>query len=268
MSCLAYSFSGVDETTPLDVAISTWNFEDPGDAGIDSPSITTVTDGAMLVCVASADENDAFTVPSGMMLVDSHQYNNMAIAASYLEIGTAGATGAKSWVFAQSLDELSAVSFALRPAVGGTTSVLSGTITASVNEDDITTGGKTLIITITGDTFKAAGTGPIGSTADTQALIDGIVSAQSETNGWNAERSGIATTDFVRTSATVATLTVPALATYDITAQETLTVTVPTAALTTGAGAIVSTPTFTISAVSGFQTAWARNSNTVIQVGM
>ena len=150
----------------------------------------------------------------------------------------------------------------------GTTSVLTGTITASVTEADIVTGGKTLIITLTGDTFKAAGTGPIGSTADTQALIDGIVSAQSETNGWNAERSGIATSDVARTSDSVATLTLPALGTYDITAQETLTDTVPTAVLVIGAGAIVATPTFTIDAVSGFQVAWARNSNTVIQVGM
>jgi len=150
-----------------------------------------------------------------------------------------------------------------------TTSVLTGTITASVTEDDITTGGKTLIITITGDTWKAAGTGPIGSTADTQALIDGFSAASSPTNGWNNEvRDKAATTEVVRTSATVATWTVAAQAGYDITAQETITGTIPVAALTTGAGTIVSTPTFTIDPVSGFQTAWARNSNTVIQVGM
>ena len=152
--------------------------------------------------------------------------------------------------------------------VSGATSALTGTATATIDENDITTGGKTIIITLTGDTFKAAGTGPIGSTADTQALIDGIVSAQSETNGWNAVRSGIATSDVARTSDSVATLTLPALGTYDITAQETLTDTVPTAVLVIAAGAIVATPTFTIDAVSGFQAAWARNSNTVIQVGM
>ena len=38
---------------------------------------------------------------------------------------------------------------------------------------------------------------------------------------------------------------------YDITAQETITGTIPTAALTTGAGTIVSTPTFTIDPVGG-----------------
>ena len=133
-----------------------------------------------------------------------------------------------------------------------TTSTLTGTITATVDEDDITTGGKTLIITITGDTWKAAGTGPIGSTADTQALIDGFSASSSPTNGWNNEvRDKAATTEIVRTSATVATWTVAAQAGYDITAQETITGTIPTAALTTGAGTIVSTPTFTIDPVGG-----------------
>jgi hypothetical protein len=150
-----------------------------------------------------------------------------------------------------------------------TTSLLTGTITASATEDDITAGGKTLIITITGDTWKAAGTGPIGSTADTQALIDGFSAASSPTNGWNNQvRDNALTSEVVRTSATVATWTVAAQSGYDITAQETITGTIPIAALTTGAGTIVSTPTFTIDPVSGFQTAWARNSNTVIQVGM
>jgi len=146
-----------------------------------------------------------------------------------------------------------------------TTSVLTGTITAAVDEDDITTGGKTLIITLTGDTWKAAGTGPIGSTADTQALIDGFSAASSPTTGWNNEvRDKAATTEIVRTSSTVATWTVAAQAGYDITAQETITGTIPIAALTTGAGTIVSTPTFTIDPVSGFQTAWARNTNRLI----
>ena len=133
----------------------------------------------------------------------------------------------------------------------GTTSTLTGTITASVTEADIVTGGKTLIITLVGDTWKVAGTGPIGSTADTQALIDGFSATSSPTNGWNNEvRDNAATTEIVRTSATVATWTVAAQSGYDITAQEVITGTIPTAALTTGAGAIVSTPTFTIDPVS------------------
>jgi hypothetical protein len=80
-----------------------------------------------------------------------------------------------------------------------------------------------------------------------QAIIDGLVSAQSEANGWNATRSSIPVTAVVRTSDTVATITLPAIGTYDITANETVTSTVP--ASTTGSGSsIVAAPTFSIAA--------------------
>ena len=151
----------------------------------------------------------------------------------------------------------------------GVTAVLTGTALATIDEDDITTGGKTIIITLVGDTFKAAGTGPIGSTADTQALIDGFDAASSPTNGFNNEvRDKEVTTAIARTSDTVATWTLTAQAGYDISAQETITGTIPTAVLVTGAGAITATPTFTIDSVSGFQAAWARGSNVMIQGGL
>lgn len=134
-------------------------------------------------------------------------------------------------------------------AAGGTAAV-TGTATGSITEADVVTGGKTIILTLTGDTFVAAGTGPIGSTADTQALIDGITSAQTETLGWNNEvRDTEVTTSVVRTSSTVATITLSASASYDITAQETITITIPGAVLV-GAAAIVASPTFTVDPVS------------------
>ncbi len=132
--------------------------------------------------------------------------------------------------------------------VGATISTaLTGTATASIVEADVVTGGKTIILTLTGDTWVAAGTGPIGSTANTQALIDGITSAQSETLGWNAEvRDKEVTTAVVRTSSTVATITLTASASYNITAQETITATIPAATLVTSSSAIVASPTFTV----------------------
>lgn len=133
---------------------------------------------------------------------------------------------------------------------GAASAVLTGTMIATVDEDDITTGGKTIIITLTGDTFKAAGTGPIGSTADTQALIDGFDAASSPANGWNVEvRDKALTSEVVRTGDTVATWTVAAQSGYDISAQETITGTIPTDVLVTAAGAITATPTFTVDPV-------------------
>jgi len=125
---------------------------------------------------------------------------------------------------------------------------ITGTITASTTEADIVTGGKTIIITLTGDTWVAS-----GGTFDGQRqnIINGIDSAQAEGTGWDAvvkALQGVA--GVARTSDTVVTITLDAQATYDITAQETITVTVPATAVVLG-NAIVASPTFTVSTSGG-----------------
>lgn len=132
---------------------------------------------------------------------------------------------------------------------GGVLAAVTGTATASITETDVVTGGKTTIITLTGDTWVASGT---TFDAQRQNIIDGCTSAQSELTGWNNEvRDNEATTSVVRTSDTVVTITWSAAASYDITAQETITVTVPATALVTSGTAVVATPTFTVDAVAG-----------------
>ncbi|MDC0637496.1 hypothetical protein OAP25_02225 [Flavobacteriaceae bacterium] len=128
MSCVAFAFSGVDTTTALDVAVSAYATVDPA-ATVASPSLTTVTDGAMLVSVATADDNAAFTQDAAMTLGDSHQYLSMTTATAYETIPTLGATGTRTWTFAQSNDELTAISIALRPAIAS-----GNTITATQTE--------------------------------------------------------------------------------------------------------------------------------------
>ena len=129
----------------------------------------------------------------------------------------------------------------------GASAAVTGTITPSSSETDIVAGGKTIILTITGDTWVAS-----GATFDAQRqnIINGLDSAQSEANGWDAiVKAGLAVTDVVRTSNTVVTVTLPAFASYNITATETITATIPSTALTGGVQ-IVATPTFTITPTS------------------
>jgi len=121
---------------------------------------------------------------------------------------------------------------------------LTGTVTTAV-ESDIVTGGKTIILTLTNSTWVAS-----GATFDAQRddIIAGMDSAQSEAGGWDAVYKANATTyaaDVVRTNDTVVTVTMSALAAYSITADETITVTIPTTALVTTA-ALVASPTFVI----------------------
>lgn len=131
-------------------------------------------------------------------------------------------------------------------ALGGATAALTGTITTA-NEGDIVTGGKAIILTLTGDTWVTA-----GATFDAQRqnIINGLDSAQAEAAGWDAVvKVNEVVGSVVRTSDTVVTITLSAHATYDITATETITATIPATALTL-AGAVVASPTFTVTATT------------------
>lgn len=125
------------------------------------------------------------------------------------------------------------------------TAAITGTATASISETDIVTGGKTIIITLNGAGWVAS-----GGTFDGQRqnIINGLTSAQSEALGWNnvvKALQGVA--GVVRTSNTVVTITLDAQATYNITAQETITVTVPASAVDANFQ-VIAAPTFTVSA--------------------
>lgn len=137
------------------------------------------------------------------------------------------------------------------PAAAAVSVALTGTITGSVTETDIVAGGKTIILTVTNDTWVASGATFDG---ERQNIINGIDSGQAEANGWDAvvkATQGVA--GVVRTSDTIVTITLDAFATYDITSTETITATVPATALTL-AGASVATPTFTVSSTGAATT--------------
>ena len=123
------------------------------------------------------------------------------------------------------------------------TAVLTGTAVPSATETEIVASGETIIITLTNDTWVAAGA---AFDAQRQAIINGITSAQSEPTGWNAKwKTGESPASVIRTSDTVVTITGDDIELYDITVTETITVTVPGTALTGGI-AIVATPTFDV----------------------
>lgn len=133
-------------------------------------------------------------------------------------------------------------------ASSAATAAVTGTATASITEADVVAGGKTIIITLTGDTWIAAGAASFDLQRD--EILQGLDSAQSELLGWNnVVRDLEVVTAVVRTSDTVVTITLSASVTYNITAQETITVTVPGTALT-GGNPLTATPTFTVDLVT------------------
>ena len=132
----------------------------------------------------------------------------------------------------------------------GNTADLTGTLADGATLAEIVAGTETLIITLTGNTWHAN----VGSAgAETTALINGLDSAQGEPNGWNTEvQGGLNDTHVVQNSPTLVTITLPAFASYATTADETITLTVPAAALS-GSSDIVATPTFTVTTLPDLQ---------------
>lgn len=127
---------------------------------------------------------------------------------------------------------------------GSVSATISGTITPTSTANDIKAGGKTIVITLSGDTWIAAG--PASFDLQRSNIINGITSAVNPTLGWNNVVKVLqSVSGVVRTSDTVVTITLDAFPTYLTTISEVITVTVPATALT-GAVAIVGTPTFTV----------------------
>lgn len=183
---------------------------------------------------------DAADDPSGDTLA-------VSATATVTVIGNFATAGSKTGILTIPSND-AASPYVVNLTASPMSAAITGTATASITEADIVAGGKTIIITLTNDTWVAAGA---TFDAQRQAIINGIDSAQAEATGWDAvvkATQGVA--GVVRTSATVVTITLDAQATYDITATETITVTVPSAALTGAGGAVVASPTFTVTAAS------------------
>jgi hypothetical protein len=137
-------------------------------------------------------------------------------------------------------------SIAILANTGLPAALFSGTV-QSATENQIIAGGRTIIITLFNDTWEPAGTGPIGSAAVSSAIVDAILATTSQTLGWNnVVNPGIENADLVRTSDTVATITLDAEATYTIETPETIGMNIPHTALQTSTSDLAVANTFGI----------------------
>lgn len=84
-----------------------------------------------------------------------------------------------------------------------------------------------------------------------RATIDGLVSDVDPTDGWNDQVANIPESALVRTSDTVMTLTLPALAGYTNEGEEEIEWTIPQAMIVGAADDVVAAPTFIINGVVG-----------------
>lgn len=114
-----------------------------------------------------------------------------------------------------------------------TTATTTGTATNVPIATIVSTGGS-VIIELFDDTFIAAGTGKIGTLAQSNAFVAALSATSSPTNGWNAEvRDSLTNAELTRTSNTIATIAIPATGTYNPGATETIIPVIQAAILTT-----------------------------------
>eukprot|EP00163_Fabomonas_tropica_P034660 TRINITY_DN96_c0_g1_i7.p1 TRINITY_DN96_c0_g1~~TRINITY_DN96_c0_g1_i7.p1 ORF type:complete len:4713 (-),score=554.72 TRINITY_DN96_c0_g1_i7:428-12508(-) len=129
--------------------------------------------------------------------------------------------------------------------------IITGTIQDSSKnlETDIIDGtGSTIVITLVNDAWISS----IGANNGfTTALLAGITSAGSESNGWNAiVKPALTFAAVTRVSNTVVSITIPALSDYAISTSETVSVTVP-ASCVIGSGNLAGDTAVTVANVNG-----------------
>jgi hypothetical protein len=117
-----YVFRGVDQTTPLDVAVQQSTSQNSALAN--PPSIAPTTTGAFIVCIGAAGHSggvDTFTSSdlTGFLTIGSNGSNDSTLGIGHKDDWTSGAFDAAAFGFTQA-DATSfswaATSIALRPA--------------------------------------------------------------------------------------------------------------------------------------------------------
>lgn len=119
-----FFYTGVDNTTPLDVAAGSYTNSNAADVATVLPSLTTVTAGAMLVMMGAP--NSGSTTMSGpaagtTVRVDHGALGGTGNKAGFFAdqlLGAAGATGTKTFTWSAARANFGAIA-ALRPAAGG-----------------------------------------------------------------------------------------------------------------------------------------------------
>jgi len=120
LTAIVMTFSGVNGTTPFDVAEA---FTNGASTTATAPAITTVTANTMVVRIFT---NNAVTTPAnfsaaseGATAYDGTNYDQrMAHGASYVALASAGTTGTATMTLANS-NQWQAITLALRPASTG-----------------------------------------------------------------------------------------------------------------------------------------------------
>ena len=239
----AASFTGVHQTTPVGTF-----FQASGTDDAQSVPVTSVAANELVFDSLAVKGSQTATADPGPPAQDERWNANLSS-----DVRTAGSTEAGTGTVNMDWSLGSSVEWALGAVAlksASASAVLTDTLSDGAVDTEIVAGNEKLVITLTGDTWVAAGT-PFND--QRAAIIQGLDAAVTVANGWNDEvrdKQGVG--GVVRTNNTQVTITLDAQAAYNIAANETITVTVPASALVTSGSSITATPTFDITALEPF----------------
>ena len=123
---------------------------------------------------------------------------------------------------------------------------ISGTLLPSATAADIVAGGKTIVITLTNGTWASD---VAANTTKRRALIDGFIANNNRNDKeWAKVKAALKAdpASVTRDSDSVVTIMLPPVPGYDITASQTVSLTIPKAALTGSSADVIATPSFSI----------------------
>lgn len=263
--CQAYAISGRHASNNPVATSNTNNSGNSSPVSVTATGVTAVA-GDDLLWVSAPDVSatgigNGHTNPTNYTEEEDAENGWSNLSGAIRQNVSAGATGNITGTFSLTGGTSAWTAFLVRVPVAAVavSAALTGTITSSTTESDIRAGGKTIILTLTNDTWVAS-----GSAFDNQRqnIINGIDSAQSEATGWDTEvkaKQGVS--GVVRTSDTIVTITLDAQVAYNITANETITATIPATALTGGVQ-VEAAPTFTVSSEAATNVYYSVGQNT------
>lgn len=156
--CQAFAFSGRHATDPPVATSAINNSSNSSPVTVTATGVTAVT-GDDILWVSAPDVSasgigNGHTAPTDYTEKEDAEYNLSNISGAVRENVSAGATGDISGTLTLTSGAAGWAAFLVRiPAAPPPAAAITGTVTASITEADIVTGGKTIIITLTGDTW-------------------------------------------------------------------------------------------------------------------
>lgn len=240
-SLLIAEYSGCATSSVLDKTSSNSGFGTAMDSG---GAVTTDTADELLFLLSASESTRSTTFTGsfselqdtgpGATCSGAIAERIVSATGSYQGTGTLNSNG--NWV-------MCLATFRGAPPPPPVSAALTGTVTNTLTNEDVQAGGKTIILTLTEDTWVASGATFNGQR---QNIIDGLDSDGSAPAGWDAVvKAGQSVAGVIRTSDTVVTITLDAFPAYSIATPEIVTATVPGTALT-GGNPLVATPTFQV----------------------